>query len=84
MLKITNNGLTRSGTRCCTHMATVGVKGPIGTIHLLGHGLRYFNSFTNVSYRATLGGLNVRGYSDRSCMIYMPPPPNAVLLSYHS
>jgi len=33
MSKITNNGLTRSGTECliysCTHMATVGVKGLI-------------------------------------------------------
>jgi len=29
MSKITNDGLTRSGTRfiSCTHMATVGVKG---------------------------------------------------------
>jgi len=27
MSKITNDGLTRSGTGCCTHMATVGVKG---------------------------------------------------------
>jgi len=25
MSKITNGGLTRSGTGCCTHMATVGV-----------------------------------------------------------
>jgi len=31
MSKITNDGLTRSGTGCfsCTHMATVGVKGLI-------------------------------------------------------
>jgi len=27
MSKITNDGLTRSGTRCFTHMVTVGVKG---------------------------------------------------------
>jgi len=27
MSKITNDGLTRSGTRCFTHMATVGGKG---------------------------------------------------------
>jgi len=29
MSKITNDGFTRSGTECCTHMATVGVKGLI-------------------------------------------------------
>jgi len=34
MSKITNNSLTRSGTGCCAHMATVGVKGLTRALHL--------------------------------------------------
>ena len=41
---ITNDGLTRSGTGCCTHMATVGVKG--------------LTSYDNICY-CTLIGLSV-------------------------
>jgi len=34
MSKITNDGLTRSGTRCFTHMATVGIKGLRQRLHV--------------------------------------------------
>jgi len=33
MSKITNDGLTPSGTRCCIHIATVGVKGLINKLN---------------------------------------------------
>jgi len=38
MSKITNDGLARSGTGCCIHMATVGIKGVIIFILILCSG----------------------------------------------